>query len=127
MVVAEAHVWDAYVAVHKEAILFQKKTFPLFIDLCLIFAKDRATRANAQIDDDVVEEIQQEEANQQESINEEIDPKSREEGTSHTQSRYKEKNIESSSKRRRQKINDDDAVTSECILNVAMMLGNDIK
>ncbi|GAB4861774.1 hypothetical protein Ancab_037029 [Ancistrocladus abbreviatus] len=127
MVVTKAHVWDAYVAFHKEAILFRKKTFPHLTDLCLIYAKDCATGANAQIIDDVVEEIQQEDANQQESINEEIDLESREEGTSHTQSRYKEKNIESSSKRKRQKINDDDAVTSECILNAVMMLGNYIK
>ncbi|GAB4829296.1 hypothetical protein Ancab_018964 [Ancistrocladus abbreviatus] len=127
MVVAEAHVWDAYVAVHREAIPFRKKAFPHFIDLCLIYAKDRATGVNAQTVDDVFEEIQQEEANQQESINEEIGPESREEGTSHTQSRCKEKNIESSSNRKRQKINDDDVVTSKCILNAAMMLGNDIK
>ncbi|GAB4860494.1 hypothetical protein Ancab_035652 [Ancistrocladus abbreviatus] len=103
MVVAEAHVWDAYVAVN------------------------RAIGVNAQTVDDVFEEIQQEEASRQEIINEEIDPESREEGTSHTQSKCKEKNIESSSKRKRQNINDDDAVTSECILNAAMMLGNDIK
>ncbi|GAB4843111.1 hypothetical protein Ancab_013087 [Ancistrocladus abbreviatus] len=127
MVVVESHVWDAYEAVHKEAIPFRKKTFPHFTDLCLIYAKDRATGVNAQTVDDVVEEIQQEEVNQQESINEEIDPESREKGTSHTQSKYKEKNNESSSKRKRQKINDDDGVTSKCVLNAAMMLGNDIK
>ncbi|GAB4853759.1 hypothetical protein Ancab_017952 [Ancistrocladus abbreviatus] len=65
-------VWDAYIAVHREAAPFRKKSFPYFTDLCLIYAKDRATGANAQTVDDIVEEIQDEEASHQESINEEI-------------------------------------------------------
>ncbi|GAB4844018.1 hypothetical protein Ancab_013982 [Ancistrocladus abbreviatus] len=133
MVVAENHVWDAYIAVHKEAAPFRKKSLPYFIDLCLIYVKDHATGANAQTIDDIIEEIQDEEANHQESINEEIGLEL-EEGTqgvvastSCTQSQYREKNNECSSKRKRQKASEDDGVTSECILSAAIMLGSDIK
>ncbi|GAB4837035.1 hypothetical protein Ancab_001950 [Ancistrocladus abbreviatus] len=108
-----------------------KEKLPIFYGFMFDYAKDHTTRANAQTIDDISEENSDEEANQQESINEEIDLELEEDtqcvaaSTSRTQSRYKEKDNKSSSKRKRQKASKD-GVPSECILRAATELGNDV-
>ncbi|GAB4845987.1 hypothetical protein Ancab_024991, partial [Ancistrocladus abbreviatus] len=42
---------------HKEAIALRKKSFPHFIELSMIYAKDHATAIDAQNIDDIIEEV----------------------------------------------------------------------
>ncbi|PPD93548.1 hypothetical protein GOBAR_DD09499 [Gossypium barbadense] len=57
LVVAEDAVWESYVKSHKEASLFRHRSFPYYNQLTAIYARDRATRKDAQIAADVLEEI----------------------------------------------------------------------
>ncbi|PPD76885.1 hypothetical protein GOBAR_DD26175 [Gossypium barbadense] len=57
LVVAEDAVWDSYLKSHKEAAQFRHRTFPYYDQLTAIYARDRATRKDAQTAADVLEEI----------------------------------------------------------------------
>ncbi|XP_031116484.1 uncharacterized protein At2g29880-like [Ipomoea triloba] len=63
MVYAEDAIWDSYLISHKEATPFRTRSFRFYNELSAIYSKDRATGKDAQIADDVVEEIQVEEQN----------------------------------------------------------------
>ncbi|XP_040970215.1 uncharacterized protein [Gossypium hirsutum] len=57
LVVAEDAVWNSYINSHKEAVQFKHHSFPYYGKLTAIYAKDRATGKDAQIADDIIEEI----------------------------------------------------------------------
>ncbi|MFQ6652421.1 hypothetical protein Gotur_024296 [Gossypium turneri] len=57
LVVAEDAVWNSYINSHKEAGQFKHHSFPYYDQLTAIYAKDRATRKNAQTAADIIEEI----------------------------------------------------------------------
>ncbi|XP_040957854.1 uncharacterized protein [Gossypium hirsutum] len=57
VIVAEDAVWDSYLKSHKEAGQFKHRSFPYYDQLTAIYAKDRATRKDAQTAVDVLEEI----------------------------------------------------------------------
>uniref|UniRef100_A0A2N9H846 Myb/SANT-like domain-containing protein n=1 Tax=Fagus sylvatica TaxID=28930 RepID=A0A2N9H846_FAGSY len=57
-VTAENDVWDAYVQGHKGAGSFRNKSFPLYEELCIVYAKDHATGKDAQTPADVIEELE---------------------------------------------------------------------
>ncbi|KHG00054.1 hypothetical protein F383_19930 [Gossypium arboreum] len=57
LVVAEDAVWNSYISSHKEAAQFRNRSFPYYDQLTTIYAKDRATRKDAQIDADIIDEI----------------------------------------------------------------------
>ncbi|KAA8518047.1 hypothetical protein F0562_015533 [Nyssa sinensis] len=61
-VVAEPPVWEEYIKIssHKGAAMFKHKSLPHFVELFIIFGKDRATRRNAQTTAEVVEELDKE-------------------------------------------------------------------
>uniref|UniRef100_A0A2N9ISI0 CCHC-type domain-containing protein n=1 Tax=Fagus sylvatica TaxID=28930 RepID=A0A2N9ISI0_FAGSY len=57
-VTVENDVWDAYVQGHKGAGSFRNKSFPLYEELCIVYAKDHATGKDAQTPADVIEELE---------------------------------------------------------------------
>ncbi|MFQ6654435.1 hypothetical protein Gotur_025420 [Gossypium turneri] len=57
LVVAEDAIWDSYLKSHKEAAQFKHRSFPYYDQLTAIYARDRATRKDAQTAADVLEEI----------------------------------------------------------------------
>ncbi|MBA0881394.1 hypothetical protein Goshw_027386 [Gossypium schwendimanii] len=61
MVVVEDVVWNSYISSHKTSGQFRHHSFPYYDQLTSIYAKDRATRKDAQTAADIVEEIDAEE------------------------------------------------------------------
>ncbi|PPD86610.1 hypothetical protein GOBAR_DD16454 [Gossypium barbadense] len=57
LVVAEDAVWNSYINSHKEVSQFKHRSFPYYDQLIAIYAKDRATRKDAQKAADIIEEI----------------------------------------------------------------------
>ncbi|KAK5832963.1 hypothetical protein PVK06_016772 [Gossypium arboreum] len=57
LVVAEDAVWNSYLNSHKEAVQFRHRSFPYYDQLTAIYAKDRATRKDAQTAANIIEEI----------------------------------------------------------------------
>ncbi|XP_040952466.1 uncharacterized protein [Gossypium hirsutum] len=57
LVVVEDVVWDSYLKSHKDAAQFKHRVFPYYDQLTAIYARDRATRKDAQTAADVLEEI----------------------------------------------------------------------
>ncbi|MBA0786848.1 hypothetical protein Gotri_024928 [Gossypium trilobum] len=60
MVVAEDAVWNSYISSHKAAGQFIHRSFPYYNQLTSIYAKDRATRKDAQTTVDIAKEIDDE-------------------------------------------------------------------
>ncbi|MBA0635677.1 hypothetical protein Godav_025942 [Gossypium davidsonii] len=61
LVVAEDAVWNSYINSHKEPGQFRHCSFPYYDQLTIIYAKDQATRKDAQTTTDIIEEIDVEE------------------------------------------------------------------
>ncbi|XP_016675754.1 uncharacterized protein At2g29880 isoform X2 [Gossypium hirsutum] len=57
LVVVEDAVWNSYINSHNEAAQFRHRSFPYYNQLIAIYAKDRATRKDAQRAADIIEEI----------------------------------------------------------------------
>ncbi|MFQ6651488.1 hypothetical protein Gotur_023796, partial [Gossypium turneri] len=57
MVVAEDAVWSSYISSHKAFGQFRHRSFPYYDQLTSIYAKERATRKDAQTVANIVEEI----------------------------------------------------------------------
>ncbi|KHG16992.1 hypothetical protein F383_20963 [Gossypium arboreum] len=55
--VAEDAVWNSYINSHKEVVQFKHQSFSYYDQLTAIYAKDRATRKDAQTAADIIEEI----------------------------------------------------------------------
>ncbi|KAB2009223.1 hypothetical protein ES319_D10G152300v1 [Gossypium barbadense] len=63
MVTIEQPIWDAYMKSHKNASTWRMKSFPYFDELTMIYWKDRVTRKYAQATIDILDEINEVEAN----------------------------------------------------------------
>ncbi|PPE00493.1 hypothetical protein GOBAR_DD02474 [Gossypium barbadense] len=57
LVVAEDAIWNSYLNSHKEAGQFRHRSFPYYIQLIAIYARDRVTGKDVQTAADVIEEI----------------------------------------------------------------------
>ncbi|KAK5845128.1 hypothetical protein PVK06_001282 [Gossypium arboreum] len=57
LVVAEDATWNSYINSHKEAAQFKHRSFLYYDQFTAIYAKDRATRKDAQTAADIIEEI----------------------------------------------------------------------
>ncbi|MBA0746377.1 hypothetical protein Gogos_008899 [Gossypium gossypioides] len=57
MVVAKDAVWNSYISSHKAAGQFRHRNFPYYDQLTSIYAKDQATRKDAQTTVNIIDEI----------------------------------------------------------------------
>ncbi|MFQ6625815.1 hypothetical protein Gotur_005271, partial [Gossypium turneri] len=57
LVIAEDAVWNSYRSSHKKVDQFRHHSFPYYDQVAAIYAKNRATRKDAQTTVDIIEEI----------------------------------------------------------------------
>ncbi|GAB4846246.1 hypothetical protein Ancab_025245 [Ancistrocladus abbreviatus] len=129
MVVADAHVRNAYLTAHKEATALRKKSFPHFIELSMIYSKDCAIGADAQSIDDIIEEIVAEECEEVDTRDDcfgmdPLDKGRRELDISMSSTGNSSAN---SSRQKRKRSNKGGEKMQETITNALMMVGNELK
>ncbi|GAB4837599.1 hypothetical protein Ancab_002447 [Ancistrocladus abbreviatus] len=118
---------------HKEAAALRKKSFPHFIELSMIYAKDCAIGADAQSIDDIIEEVAAQE-------HEEVDMRDDYFGMDPFDEGRREPDISMSStgnsignssansfRQKRKRSNKGDDKMQEAITNALMMVGNELK
>ncbi|MBA0610436.1 hypothetical protein Godav_011285 [Gossypium davidsonii] len=57
LIIAEDVVWNSYISSHKKVGQFRHRSFPYYDQVTAIYAKDRATRKDAQTTVDIIKEI----------------------------------------------------------------------
>ncbi|XAR68134.1 hypothetical protein NMG60_11003157 [Bertholletia excelsa] len=72
-ITTEKEVWEAYIKSNNRTSLLRGKALPHFDNLCIIWEKDRATRKDAQLVGDILDEERTNEGSIQTNIDETID------------------------------------------------------